>query len=409
MKIALLVPSFPKLSETFIVNQFLGLLERGLDVHVVCQHSLAAEWARFPRLLARPDARRRVHVCWPHEPRWRAAFLLPAAVACGAARRPSGVARYLRRGASERGVDVLRRFYLDAELIRLQPDVLHFEFGALAVGRMYLKDWLGCKVVVSFRGYDLNYVGLDDADHYREVWERADALHLLGEDLWRRARRRGCPADKPHSLIPPAINAEFFDPGPRQHAETAGIASRPLRVLSVGRLEWKKGYEFALQAIKLLKDRGVVCDYEIVGDGDHLEVAAFARHQLGLEKEVRLPGPLPPSQIKERMLAADVLLHAAVSEGFCNAVMEAQAMRLPVVTSDADGLPENVVNGGTGFVVPRRDPAALADKLALLAAQPSLRQQMGEAGRQRVLKQFRLTDQVSAFEQLYARVANRAA
>ena len=408
MKVALLVPSFPKLSETFIVNQFLGLLERGLDVHVVCQRSLAAEWARFPRLRALPEARRRVHVCWPHEPRWRAAVLLPAALARGIARCPAGAARYLRRGAPARGADVLRRFYLDAELIRLQPDVLHFEFGALAVGRMYLKEWLDCKVVVSFRGYDLNYVGLDEADHYQEVWDRADALHLLGEDLWHRARRRGCPADKAHSLIPPAINAEFFDPGPRQHTETAGDASRPLRVLSVGRLEWKKGYDFALEAIKLLKDRGVVCDYEIIGDGEHLEVAAFARHQLGLEKEVRLPGPLPPSQIKERMLAADVMLHAAVSEGFCNAVMEAQAMRLPVVTSDADGLPENVVNGETGFVVPRRDPAALADKLAVLATQPSLRQQMGEAGRQRVLKQFRLTDQISAFEQLYARVAKRA-
>ena len=79
-------------------------------------------------------------------------------------------------------------------------------------------------------------------------------------------------------------------------------------------------------------------------------------------------------------------------------------MRLPVVCSDAGGLAENVAHGQTGFVVPRRNPAALADKLKLLVGDPELRQQMGQAGRQRVSMLFQVADQITAFEKFYTQV-----
>jgi len=132
--------------------------------------------------------------------------------------------------------------------------LLHFEFGSLAPERMHLKELLGCQVVVSFRGYDLNSVGLDQPDYYRVVWEVADALHLLGQDLWQRAQQRGCPADKRHTLIPPSIDTDEFR---SQDRDAEDNLERPLRILSVGRLDWRKGYEYALQAIRLLLDRGI--------------------------------------------------------------------------------------------------------------------------------------------------------
>jgi len=145
----------------------------------------------------------------------------------------------------------------------------------------------------------------------------------------------------------------------------------------------------------------VRCEYCIIGHGSYLEPLAFSRHQLGLHNEVTFAGAQTPSQVRERMRSSDVFLHPAVSEGFCNAVLEAQAMALPVVCSDADGLPENVVDGETGFVVPRREAAALADKLMLLASDRVLRRRMSEKGRQRVLAQFQPADQISSFERLY--------
>lgn len=396
-RVALVVPAFPRVSETFVVSKFLGLLEKGWDVHVVCERS-DDEWALFPDLARRPGVRGRVHVGWPHRPRWKAALLSPLALLRCVLLAPASTASYLVRGWRRFGAGVFRRLYFDAGLIRLRCDLVHFEFGALAAERMDLADLLGCPIVVSFRGYDLNFVGLDQPGFYAEVWRRAAALHLLGEDLWRRAVRRGCPPDKPHALIPPAIDAAFFQPSGDRPVPGAGA---PFRILSVGRLEWKKGYEHALAAVRRLLDQGVACEYRIVGDGDFLGAVAFARHQFGLYDQVVFLGSASRADVREEMQRADVLLHAAVSEGFCNAVLEAQAMKLPVVCTDADGLAENVENGVTGFVVARRDPEALAQALFDLAGDPDRRRRMGEAGRARVVARFRPEDQIVAFDRLY--------
>jgi colanic acid/amylovoran biosynthesis glycosyltransferase len=298
--------------------------------------------------------------------------------------------------------------YLDATLIALQPDLIHFEFGALAPPRMYLKDLLNTRIIVSFRGYDLNFVGLEHPQHYQQVWDRADALHLLGHDLWQRAQRRGCPADKHHALIPPAIDTTFFEPGHSAYSNNSGTPDDPVHILSVGRLEWKKGYEYALQAIRCLQQQGIHCRYDIIGSGSYLEALAFARWQLEVEPSVHFPGAHPRTEVREYMRNADIFLHAAVSEGFGNAVLEAQSMSLPVVCTDADGLRENVADGSSGFVVPRRDAAALAEKLVLLIKDPCLRWHMGTTGREQVVAHFRLDAQIAAFDQLYRDVLNNA-
>jgi len=296
-------------------------------------------------------------------------------------------------------LDAFRRFYLDADVVALKPDAVHFEFGSLAVDRMYLKRLLGCKVIASFRGYDLNLSGREHPNHFREVWEQTDALHLLGEGLWQTAQQRGCPPTKQHILIPPAIDAKFFDPGERAHSEAS--PDGPLRILSVGRLTWEKGYEYAVEAIRLLANQGVRSELRIIGEGVMLEALAFTRRQSGVGESVQFLGGQSRAKVREEMLAADVFLQASVSEGFGNAVIEAQAMGLPVVCSDAGGLPENVCDGETGFVAPRRNPPALAEKLAVLARDPALRHRMGQAGRKRVLARFQLTDQIQAFDQFY--------
>ena len=276
-RIVIIAPSFPKLSETFIVNKFLGLLARGWDVHVVCAQSDSREWERFPQLLQVAHWRRRVHRSWPTRPRWLAACLMPLALLGALGQDPVGSCRYLRRGWKKFGLDVLRQLYFDAEIVKLQPDLIHLEFGALAIGQMHLPELLDCKLTVSFRGYDLNFVGLDNPGYYREVWEKSEALHLLGENLWKRAKKRGCGPEKPHTLIPPAIDVELFNPEAKAHTEVTGTAGRPLRIFSVGRLDWRKGYEYALQAVQLLVTQGIHCEYEIIGGGDYLVDVAFAR------------------------------------------------------------------------------------------------------------------------------------
>ena len=158
----------------------------------------------------------------------------------------------------------------------------------------------------------------------------------------------------------------------------------------------------------LLVDGGLSVQLRIVGEGDFLDAAAFCRQDLGLEDVVTLVGATPPAHVVEELVDADIFLLGSVSEGFCNSVIEAQAMRLPVVVSDAGGLPENVADGVTGFVVARRDPSAMAEKLTFLINDPDLRQKMGQAGRRRIDTLFRLEDQIRAFENLYDEVSHDA-
>jgi len=335
----------------------------------------------------------------PTRPRWKVGIHGPGVVARSVRNNAKAAGRYL-----EAGLRGLRDLYLDAEILAARPEIVHFEFGATALGRMHLRERLGCKVVVSFRGYDLNFAGLHDPHFYDEVWEKADGVHCLGEDLWKRAQRRGCPAEKVHALIPPAIDAEFFRCSEPRSFKRAGTKERPLRLLSVGRLEWKKGYEFALEAAQRVRAAGVEIDYRIVGDGSYYEAVVFARHQMGLTDVVTLCGAMDREGVRREMQWADVFVHAAVSEGFCNAVLEAQAMELPVVCSDAGGLPENVVHGMTGFVTRRRHPKEMAERIVELARDAELRRKMGEAGRERVEKHFRVEDQIRAFEEFYQKV-----
>ncbi len=138
MKLCLVVPAFPKTSETFIANKYLGLLERGWDVFIVCSSSSEQDWAKFSTSSA-PKSARPGAENWPQEPRMLAAFLLPLNLLRCILIAPSRTLNYLRLGWKRFGLDILRRLYLDAEILLICPDLLHFEFGPLMLGRACIK------------------------------------------------------------------------------------------------------------------------------------------------------------------------------------------------------------------------------------------------------------------------------
>ena len=301
----------------------------------MCNQFSSASWETFSSLKSRPELRQRIHCTFPTNNKWLAAFLYLPIFLFALFLVPRNIVQYFYRGWQLHRWEILRRFYLDAQILLLKPQMIHLEFGALAVGRETLGKCIGSKLIVSFRGFDLNFSGLDQPDYYARVWEYADGLHFLGNDLWQRAIRRGCSPEKKHVLIPPAIDAEIFSREDINDCDAAGSQQHTLRILSVGRLEWKKGYEYALQAVKELNNSGIACEYRIIGSGGYLEALSFARHQMGLESVVQFLGSMPRELVKEQYVWADVFLHSSLSEGFCNAVIEAQAMQLPVVCTDA--------------------------------------------------------------------------
>lgn len=395
--VALVVPTFPKLSETFVVRHFSGLLERGWNVHVVCASSPDEQWAQYPELDLRV-LRSRVHVAAPTRPKLRAALHWLPTVARSAAANPRATNELIRSVGAMRSA---RDVYLGSRWLHLRPDLIHFEFGTLAGGRFDLARALGSRTVVSFRGFDLNLHGFAQPGAFDEVWERADGLHFLSESLWRTAMRQGCPKDKRKILAPPCVVPRDL---PVQESEVRQKRTGPLEIVTVGRLVWQKGSEYALMAIRRLLDQGVDCRFTIIGDGPELGAVSYARHQLGLKDRVRLVGAVPPDEVYDYLDQADVYFQMSVTEGFGNSVLEAQSRRLPAVVSDAGGLPENVVDGTTGFVVARRDPEAATRALKLLASDRKLRERMGHAARERVLREFRPEVELDRFETLYRSV-----
>lgn len=292
------------------------------------------------------------------------------------------------------------KFSLYYPLVALKPDIIHFEYGTLAHQFSDIKDYIRCKTSVSFRGYDINYTGLDDKNYYQLVWKNFDGFHYLGNDLKNRAIKRGYQPVKNEALIPPGIDTDFFTPTGTNKQSDKFI------IVSVGRLAWKKGYEYGLQAVAKLNTLGIPVEYRIIADGQYRQPILFAISEFGLEKEVRIIPAQSPEEVKSHLEEAHVLLHPALSEGFSNAVLEAQAMQLAIVTTSADGLAENVEDGVTGFVVPTYDAAALAEKLEWCYHNPERLKLMGEAGRKRVTDKFRIDQQLNKFEAFYMGLYN---
>ncbi|MDZ4770615.1 MAG: glycosyltransferase family 4 protein [Chloroflexota bacterium] len=402
LKLGIYVLRFPVRSETFIVTKVLGLLERGFDVQIFAM-SASADWDRFAILNGRDDVRARLHIAPPFRGMRLFTRGIPRLVAI-AARQPGAFTRFVAhcwRHRRTNPLGFLRAVIMRAQFVGHDLDVLHVEFDSQGAAMVDLKEYFDCRLLMSARGTLARASALDrDADFPRRLYQPADGYHFISHFLRAEALTLGLDPLKPWWLIVPAIDLTLFAARPTAHVNTPDA---PLRLLSVGRLDWAKGYEFALDAVARVVAAGIAVEYTILGDGAYREAILFAAAQHGLIESgvVRLAGAIGREAVPGFLHRADMLIHPALEEGFANAVIEAQAAGLPVVTSDAGGLPENVEDGVTGLVVPRRDADAMADAIVRLARDPALRQRMGEAGRARALAQFDLKDQIDRFSQLY--------
>ena len=188
---------------------------------------------------------------------------------------------------------------------------------------------------------------------------------------------------------------------------------RPVRVLSVARLIEPKGLVYLFEACDRLRRRGLRFVCEVVGGpelplyvNDYLEIRA-AHARLALDGCVDLVGPLPFAEVRERYEHADIFALPFVkgrdgsNDIIPNAVLEAMAAGLPVVTTDITALPELVDNGESGFLVPPRNVDALAERLAELIESPYLRARMGSNGRRRAEERFDIDRNVRQYVELF--------
>jgi glycosyltransferase involved in cell wall biosynthesis len=294
-------------------------------------------------------------------------------------RRPVKLLRYL--GATNRVGP------FDDRLLELRPDLIHFHSSPDARRGLWIRQLLDCRIVVSFRldGGDLGH------SKQEAVWDSADLLLFADDAMLERAVARGCPRDKAEVLASPM-------PGGTPAIARSDSTPGSLRILSAGPLIWEQGFEHSVHAVRLLLDMGVGCEYRILGQGTHLEPVAFARHQLDLSDHVEM-ALLEGNSLSDELQAADVFVDPAVTD--CTSptsLLMAQSLGIPFVATCRDGLSEDA-----GITVPRRNPRAIAEALARLASDTTLRRRMGEAGRRGTDRHPTLEQHLQRLQDLYRR------
>ncbi|MBN1121753.1 MAG: glycosyltransferase family 4 protein [Anaerolineae bacterium] len=388
MHILLITGPFPR--PTFIFRMALALAERGHRVTVAARNR--GDWSRFRDALPLP-------------PGLSVRYLLPESGLSDPRRLLrllSGLLRYVPRSPVRawrlfRGCASWREFVRYLPFLSFpSPDVIQFEFLVTATLYPKLGDLIGVPTVVSCRGADLHMLEQRPPEKKAariDALRWATAVHCVADELAGEVNRLVGRTDRVF-VNRPAVAAEAITP-----KDNYGAAIP--KIISVGRLEWKKGYDYLLAALARLKRSGVAFQAEIVGGGALFAELRFSIDDLDLASEVQLVGRIAPSEVLDRLRRADLFVLSSYEEGIANAALEAMAAGLLVVTTAAGGMAEAIRDGVDGYVVPVRDIPALADRIERLLIDPALRERMGRSARQRCLDAFTLDRQVEQFELIY--------
>lgn len=379
--VAMVTAEFPSLSETFILREMRALEGLGLRIVPVALrrpapgpvHADAAAFLGRARYPSRSGIAAALGFYGMTAPRRLFGLLLEAVLRGDPAMGSRAKALY-RAGLAAEAARRVRGCRVD----RVHA---HFAWVTAEVGRGMAR-LLGVPFSVSAHAWDL----------YAQP-PRALAARVAGADFVAvctgqgRARIREAAPDFPDDRLVLVRHGVF----PERYEGTTAPSPR---ILAVGRLEEKKGFCFLVEACRLLKERGTVFDCVIAGEGSLRFDLARRIREAGLDDRVRLAGPQTQEQLLEWYGTAMVMAVPSVvtaegdRDGVPNVILEAMAMRIPVVASAAGAIPEAVADGVQGLLVPPGDAEALAGALAWLLAEAETRRRMGERGRETVGRDF---------------------
>jgi glycosyltransferase involved in cell wall biosynthesis len=232
----------------------------------------------------------------------------------------------------------------------------------------------------------------------RWTLRHAGALTAITEDCRQHALRAGAPAEAIR-LVFNGTDLRRFSPG--ENGNGTDPRYGPQMIFACRQLFPRKGIRFLIEAVAQLKPRFPDIKLVLAGDGfERPELVKLAEY-LEIGEDVTFLGWVPNTALPPYYRSAAVSVIPSLEEGFGIPAAEAMGCEVPVVATDAGGLPEVVEDGVTGLVVPRGDSAALASAIGRLLDNAELRRQMGVAGRERALRLFDWDRTAEQFEKLY--------
>lgn len=290
----------------------------------------------------------------------------------------------------------LENLYINSHIIQKKIDWLHFGFATVALRRENIAGAIRAKMSTSLRGYDINIYPLTNKGCYDTLWKKVDKIHSISKYLLKKAEKDGLSKEKPNMIIKPSIDIDYFNG--LKKCKSFDFSENPIQILTVARLNWVKGLEHSIEGLAILRNRGIRFNYNIIGEGVECERLKLAISQMGLEDCVQLLGFIPHNSLYNYYQKAHIYLQYSLEEGFCNSTLEAQAMGLLTIVSDAGGLVENVVNEKTGWIIKKSVPRQLARTIEdIIKIDISKLNQISSDAMQRVRLGYALQNQEKQF------------
>jgi len=289
-----------------------------------------------------------------------------------------------------------------------QLALIHAHFGPDGVYAMALAEKLQVPFLVTFHGYDITIsrTGLWQTGqflyyqlifHEEELKKKASAFIAVSHFIRSKLLEKGYPEEKViQNYI--GVDTAKFSPGKR---------SAERYILCVGRHTQKKGIDTLLRAFARIARKYPSVSVIQVGTGSMTPDLNALAKALGIDNRVQFLGAQPHEAVLQLMRDAEIfaLPSQVAKDGSCEGlpivINEASACGVPVVSTWHSGIPEAVLNGETGFLVPERDDAALAEKLDTLLSDRALGKQMGQRGREFVCEMFDIRKQTVKLEAIY--------
>ncbi|WP_333684732.1 exopolysaccharide biosynthesis GT4 family glycosyltransferase EpsE [Pontibaca methylaminivorans] len=390
LRIGFFIPEFPGQTHIFLWRERQALAELGIETDLIS--------TRLPPRAVTSHA-------WAAEAQRQTRYLLPVGMAglatalaemlrnpAGALRGTAAAMRAETTGGAKQRLRMLGLLLMGARLKRIARQQgwnhVHTHSCADSLNIAMLAERLGGPgYSLTLHGPTLEGYGVNQ----RQKWRHARFATIISRVLMREAERH-IGAD-----LPPVINLApmgvDLDQIRRSAPWQAPEATGPIRIFSCGRLNAVKGHDHLVDVISLLRDRGLDVRLEIAGEdeqggsGYRRELEALITRR-GLGDHVRLLGAVSETVVRESLERAHIFALASLNEGISVAIMEAMAMEMPVVVTDVGGNHELIDSGHDAILVPASDPAAMADEIAGLIADPERAARLARASRARVAADF---------------------